>query len=53
MVDFINQMLDVLQSYVKFLFSLEFLSGISIGSVFLVASLLYVLTVTLWHRVKV
>lgn len=50
MLQFINDMLDVLGSYVVFLFSLEFLPGISIGSVFVVASLMFVIIETLWVR---
>lgn len=50
MLDYLNDVFSVLSAFVSFIFSLEFLPGVSIGSVFLVASLLYAISVTLWPR---
>lgn len=50
MVNFINEFLSVLGTYVRFLFSLEITSGVSMGSVFLVATILFLIVDSLWVR---
>lgn len=50
MIDFLNQMFSVLGDYVKFIFNLEFVPGVSIGSVFLVATLLSIIVTNFWPR---
>lgn len=49
-VDFINDFMDVLQSYVNFLFSLVIIPGVSVGSILLVSLILWIITVVLWPR---
>lgn len=48
--EFIVDMFEVLQMYINFLFTLDFVPGVSIGAFFLVASVFTVLTITLWVR---
>lgn len=50
MIDFLNQIFSVLGDYVKFIFSLQFVPGVTIGSIFLVATLLAIITKNLWPR---
>lgn len=50
MIDFLNEYLSVVGKYVAFLFSLQFLPGVSIGSFLLVASILYAIVILLWPR---
>lgn len=50
LVDYLNQFFQVIKLYVKMLFSLMISPGVSIGSIFLVASLLFVIAVNFWPR---
>lgn len=50
MIDYLNQFWQILGLYVKWIFTLQFAPGVSIGSILLVGSLLFVITVTLWFR---
>lgn len=50
MIEYLNSMTKVLSQYVEFLFSLEIAPYVSIGSVFLVATLLWVITTNFWVR---
>lgn len=50
MVEYLNQFFDVLSLYIKFLFSLQFLPSVSVGSIFLVATFLWIIVTTLWVR---
>lgn len=50
MVDYLNSVFDVIKLYVRFLFGLNVVQGVSIGSIFLVASLLWAITVAFWVR---
>ena len=50
MLNYLNQFLDVISRYVSFLFNLQIVQGVSIGSIFLVASFFWIITTVLWHR---
>lgn len=50
MVEYLNQFFDVIKLYVQFLFSLQILPAVSIGSIFLVATFLWIIVTTLWVR---
>lgn len=50
LVDYLNQVFTVLSHYVSFLFNLIISPGVSIGSIFLVGSLLFVIVTNLWPR---
>lgn len=50
LVEYLNQVFQVIKLYVSFLFSLTVSPGVSIGSIFLVGSLLFILAVNLWPR---
>lgn len=50
MLDFLNQMFSVLGDYVKFIFKLQFVPGVTIGSIFLVATLLTIVVKNFWPR---
>lgn len=50
MIQYLNQVFDVIKGYVAMLYQLNIASGVSIGSLFLVSSLLWVITVSFWHR---
>lgn len=52
MLAYFNEFFSVVKQYVVFIFSLEFLPGVSIGSVYLLATFLWIITTTLWHRGK-
>lgn len=49
-VDYLNAVFTILKNYVTFLFNLEIISGVSIGSIFLVATLLAVIATHFWVR---
>lgn len=49
-VDYLNQVFLVIKAFVSMLFSLTVTPGVSIGSIFLVSSLLFVIVVNLWPR---
>lgn len=50
MVEYLNDVLTVLAKYVSFLFSLELTTGVSVGSILLVATLLWIITINFWVR---
>lgn len=50
MLDYLTSFFHVIQGYISFLFSLQFLPGVSIGSVFLVSLVLYVIVKLFWPR---
>lgn len=50
MLAYLNQVFDVISAYVTFLFGLYVMPGVSIGSIFLVGTLLWIITTTLWMR---
>lgn len=50
MVDYLNTFFDVLKMYVNFLFSLQVLPSVSIGSIFLVGTFLWIIVTTIWIR---
>lgn len=50
MIDYINQVMDVLQLYVNFLFTLYVVPGVSIGSIFLLSTLLWIIVANFWPR---
>lgn len=49
-VDYLNIVFQVIKSYISMLFSLVVSPGVTIGSIFLVASLLFVIVVNVWPR---
>lgn len=50
MLDYLNEIFDVLQGYVTFIFSLYIVPGVSIGSIFMVSSLLIIIVKLFWAR---
>lgn len=50
LIDYLNLVFQVIKLYVSMLFNLVVSPGVSIGSIFLVASLLFVITVNVWPR---
>lgn len=50
MINFLNQLFDVLKLYVDFLFDLEFLPSVSFGSLLLLVSLLGSIVTAFWVR---
>lgn len=52
MIQFINDMLTVIGKYVSFLFSLQFLQGVSVGSLLLISLLFYAIVKVFWARDK-
>lgn len=52
MIQFINDMFSVIGKYVSFLFSLQFLQGVSVGSLFLISLLFYAIVKVFWARDK-
>lgn len=50
MVSYLNDFFFVLSNYAIFLFKLEIAPGVSIGSIFLLSSLFFVVVTALWAR---
>lgn len=50
MVDYLNQFLDVIQQYVNFIFSLYVAPSVSLGSIFLLSTLLWIIVANFWPR---
>lgn len=50
MVSYLNDFFFVLSDYVTFLFKLQISPGVSIGSIFLLGSLFFVIVTALWAR---
>lgn len=50
MLDYLNQFWQVFGMYVQWLFTLQFVPSVSLGSILLVGLLMYVIVSTLWFR---
>lgn len=50
MIDYFNQVFDVMKLYIQYIFSLQFVNGVSIGSVLFVALLFWCISVAFWSR---
>lgn len=50
LIDYLNIVFQVIKGFVSMLFNLIVSPGVSIGSIFLVASLLFVIVVNVWPR---
>lgn len=50
LIDFLNQIFQVLSGYVKMLFQMEVTTGVSMGSILLVGGLLFIIVTNFWPR---
>ena len=50
LTDYLNGVFTILGNYVAFLFNLQIMPGVSIGSILLVATLLFVIVANFWMR---